>query len=129
MIAISTKLKILIIEDDRLLNKVMELQLNVAGFEVRSAHSGEQALELIAQSLPDLVLLDVSLPELDGFGIIEILRKSPRTAKIPVIVHTSLLLSEEEKLLLILGPTKFISKSTAYSKKITDVLSELITEI
>lgn len=129
MIAISTKLKVLIIEDDRLLNKVMELQLNVAGFAVRSAHSGEQALELIAQSLPDIILLDVSLPELDGFGIIEILRKSPRTAKIPVIVHTSLLLSEEEKLLLILGPTKFISKTTAYSKKITDVLSELITEI
>lgn len=129
MIATSKKFKILIIEDDRLLNKVMDLQLNVAGFEVRCALSGEQALELIEEALPDLILLDVSLPEMDGFGIIEKLKKSPRTSNLAVIVHTSLLLSEDEKLRLILGPTKFISKTTAYSNKITEVLGELIAQL
>ncbi len=129
MSSVVRDIEVLIVEDDMLLNKVMTVQLKLGGIKVRNAFNGEQALSLIAQAVPSLLLLDVTVPALDGFGVIAALRSSDKTSSIPLIIHTALDLTEQEKLTLVLGPTKFITKSTAYSDKIIGLIDELVTPI
>lgn len=125
----SGNINILIVEDDALLNKVMTLQLKLSGLLVRSAFTGEQALSMIAISMPDLLLLDVTMPSLDGYGVVAALMSSEKTSSIPLIIHTTLDLTTEEKKALTLGPTKFITKSTAYSDKIIGLIDEMLAPI
>ena len=117
---------ILIVEDDHMLNRVMVLQLQAAGRSVRSAKTGAIALRLIEDRIPSVLILDVGLPDLTGPEIAARLRQNPLTASIPLIVHTSLDLSEQEKEQLRLGPSRFVTKATAFSDRLAELLSEVI---
>jgi two-component system alkaline phosphatase synthesis response regulator PhoP len=119
------EMDILIVEDDNMLNHVMSLQLQVAGYSVRSARSGTQALKMIKDRVPSVLILDVGLPDMSGQDLIAELRQNPATYSLPLIVHTTLDLSEEEKTQMQLGPSRFVTKATAFS----DRLGELITEV
>ncbi len=78
--------RILIVDDERDLSQMMAELLTDAGFETRSADSGQQALTDIQADPPDLVLLDVNMPELDGFEVAAMLKSDPATATIPIIM-------------------------------------------
>jgi len=82
--------KILLAEDSRLLRTAATSVLEGRGFTVYAAADGEQALELAREHHPDLVLLDLILPKLQGFEVLQQLRQAPETAQIPVIVLSSL---------------------------------------
>lgn len=82
--------KILIVEDNSELLELMRLGLKQAGFRIDTATNGVEALELVRSTPPDLVVLDLVLPELDGFAVCDRLRKEEATASIPVIVLTGL---------------------------------------
>ena len=82
--------KILIVEDNSELLELMRLGLKQAGFRIATATNGLEALELARSAAPDLVVLDLVLPELDGFAVCDRLRKEEATAGIPVIVLTGL---------------------------------------
>jgi DNA-binding response OmpR family regulator len=70
------------------MTELIAFSLGAAGYEVDQAHDGAEALEKAQKNHPDLIVLDVMLPEIDGFSVCEILRKSPATADIPVILLT-----------------------------------------
>jgi DNA-binding response OmpR family regulator len=120
---------VLVVEDDSLLNKVMTLQLEHEGMTVRRAFNGEEALSLIKAMVPSIMILDVKLPIVDAFGVIEELRKSSKTSKIPLIIHTSQDLSSLDQSRLTLGPSKFVTKSTGYSDGFADLIRTLVLEI
>jgi len=82
--------KILIVEDNSDLLAVLRLSLKQAGFAVATATDGIEALKKARSISPDLILLDLVLPELDGFAVCETLRKDAATAAVPVIVLTGL---------------------------------------
>ena len=82
--------KILVVEDNTELLELLRLNLKAAGFAVATATNGIEALKKAHSLLPDLVLLDLVLPELDGFAVCETLRKGAATASIPIIVLTGL---------------------------------------
>jgi two-component system, OmpR family, phosphate regulon response regulator PhoB len=82
--------KILIVEDNTGLLELLRLNLKAAGFAVATATNGVEALKKAHSLSPDLVLLDLVLPELDGFAVCESLRKGPATASVPIIVLTGL---------------------------------------
>ena len=82
--------KILVVEDNTELLKLLRLNLKAAGFAIATATNGIEALKKAHSVSPDLVLLDLVLPELDGFAVCETLRKGPTTASIPIIVLTGL---------------------------------------
>jgi threonine synthase len=90
--------KIAIVEDTtearRLIRRILQSQGN---FTILEAANGREGLDLIQRELPDLVILDLMMPELDGFGVIEALRAKQETATIPVIVVTAKELTSEEK--------------------------------
>ena len=82
--------KILVVEDDPDLVELLSFNLRGCGFAVSTAGDGLDALKKARAITPDLILLDLMLPELDGFGVCEILRREPETAKIPIIMVTAM---------------------------------------
>jgi len=105
------KLKVAIVEDDEILAKVITEELKEAGFKVFGAMDGEEGLEVVKSKKPDLVLLDVMIPKMDGFQVLETMKKSPETQKIPVIMLTMLGGDEDIKKGLKLGANDYIVKS------------------
>jgi DNA-binding response OmpR family regulator len=82
--------KILIVEDNSELLELMRLGLKQAGFRIATASNGVDALKLARSGAPDVMVLDLVLPELDGFAVCDSLRKDPATASLPLIVLTGL---------------------------------------
>jgi CheY-like chemotaxis protein len=82
--------RILLAEDDRFLRKAAEATLRRRGFTVLVAVDGEEALRLARTEAPDLVLLDLIMPKLQGFEVLRALKQDPATAPIPVIVLSNL---------------------------------------
>lgn len=81
--------KILIVEDEESLLKLESILLSTKGYLVRGAASGTAALEAVAEDPPDLILLDVMLPEMDGFQVCERIKADPATSHIPIILLTA----------------------------------------
>jgi CheY-like chemotaxis protein len=81
---------ILLVEDDRFLRKAAEATLRRHGFIVRTAADGEEALQRVRDEVPDLVLLDLIMPKLQGFEVLRILKQDPATKQIPVVVLSNL---------------------------------------
>jgi DNA-binding response OmpR family regulator len=98
------KKKILLVDDERAILKILSIKLRVSGYEVLTALNGEEALELVVSAAPDLVLLDIIMPGIDGF---EVLRRVP-VATLPVIVFSAR--SENSAEALRLGARAFIAK-------------------
>ena len=83
-------LRILIVDDEAINLKLVSRLLEIEGYEVRSARSGEAALRLIEQTPPDLALLDVRMPDMEGYELCRRLRQNPLTAGIPIVMLTAL---------------------------------------
>lgn len=114
-------LKIVLVEDDELLAIAIKTELVSNGFIVQHASDGLEALNLIEQTNPDVLLLDVSVPQLNAFGIVERLRNT-RFSNLPLVVHTSWELTTDEKAQLTLGKTEVISKIKACSSELIDII-------
>ena len=82
--------KILIVDDNTDLLTVLRLGFSKSGFVVRTADNGVDALKKVRSFAPDLILLDLIMPEMDGFAVCETLKKNPATADIPIVVLSGL---------------------------------------
>lgn len=81
--------KILAVDDERHIVRLVEVNLQRAGYEVVTAFDGREALEKVKSEHPDLVVLDVMMPYMDGFEVLKNLKADPATAEIPVIMLTA----------------------------------------
>ena len=79
---------LLVVEDDPSIRELLATSLRFAGFEVSTAATGNEALRAVERRSPDLVLLDVRLPDADGFNILERIRNNQKILKLPVIMMT-----------------------------------------
>ena len=102
--------KILLVEDSRYLRTASRRLLTQAGFSVVEASDGEEALRQVRESQPDLIILDMLLPKLGGEHVLQALRQDPATARLPVIVLSSLSQKNAGKLKKA-GATAYIEKS------------------
>jgi len=84
-----SKEKILLVEDDKNISKLVKYNLEKAGFEVNAADRGEKAIEMLDRAPVDLVVLDIMLPEIDGFEVCKRLRQAEGTKNIPIIMLTA----------------------------------------
>ena len=87
---ITMPLRILVVDDENINLRLVSRLLEMEGYEVVSAQSGEAALHLIEQTAPDLALLDVMMPVMDGYELCRRLRQNPVTAQIPIVMLTAL---------------------------------------
>lgn len=121
-------MKILVIEDSRMLRLAMEKSLSKAGYEVTSVGDGQMGLEMAQSMHPDLILLDMMLPTLEGTGVLRQLRNSPSTKLIPVIVLSGLSQKNEQKLKTA-GATAYFEKSKLDFDSKSGELVHLVEEV
>ncbi len=81
--------KILAVDDERHIVRLVQVNLQRAGYEVVTAYDGKEALEKVEAEHPDMVILDVMMPYMDGFEVLKQLRKNPSTRELPVIMLTA----------------------------------------
>jgi len=87
--------KILYVEDEPDIRTIAVMSLEMGGFEIQSCDSGKAALDVVDQFNPDLILLDVMMPNMDGPATLAALRKNPKSQKIPVVFMTAKVQSQE----------------------------------
>ncbi len=103
--------KILLVEDDTALAGVYRARLELEGFIVEEVHNGEKALSSAISFKPDLVLLDAMMPKITGFDVLDILRNTPETTNIRVIMLTALSQPKDKERAEILGVDDYLVKS------------------
>jgi PleD family two-component response regulator len=106
-----TMKKVLVVEDDRFLGSAYKAKLVRSGFDVQLATDGDEALTALQSFAPDIILLDLVMPNRDGFSALEAIRQNPATAGTPVIVASNLGQKEDLDRAMALGANDFIIKS------------------
>lgn len=105
------KKKILLVEDDEMLASVYRARLEMEGFDVYEVHDGEQALSSAIAYRPDLILLDAMMPKISGFDVLDILKNTPETMNITVIMLTALSQAKDKERAESLGVDEYLVKS------------------
>lgn len=105
------KKKILLVEDDTALASVYVSRLELEGFDVRHVPNGEEALSAAVEYHPDLILLDAMMPKISGFDVLDILRNTPETANMRVIMLTALSQNKDKERAESLGVDDYLVKS------------------
>lgn len=118
--------KILIVEDDKFLRELISQKLIKVGFEIITAEDGETALKIIIDNKPALVLLDLIMPGIDGFGVLTEMKKNEETEKIPVIILSNLGQKEEIEKGMRLGATDFMIKAQFSPNEIVDKVKSIL---
>lgn len=116
--------KILIIEDEKTLARALELKLSLSGFEVMVVFNGEDGIVLLKKQLFSLVLLDLIMPKMDGFAVLEILKS--KKIKTPVIVLSNLSQQNDVKRTKEYGVEDFFIKSNTPINKIVERVIEIL---
>ncbi|MDQ7839994.1 MAG: response regulator [bacterium] len=81
--------RILVVDDDPDITVVVRMVLEAAGYQVETAPDGEEGLERVRREVPDLIILDMLMPRLDGYGVVRALKEKPRWASIPIVIFTA----------------------------------------
>ncbi|MDD9972677.1 MAG: response regulator, partial [Candidatus Poribacteria bacterium] len=82
--------KILVVDDEPRNVRILQIQLNARGYTVYTAADGLQALEVVKEEMPDLILLDINMPKMDGFEVVKHVRANEATEFIPIVMITAL---------------------------------------
>ena len=117
-----TKKKILLVEDDAALANVYKTRLEMEGFDVNHVGNGEEALTAAIQYRPDLIVLDVMMPKINGFDVLDLLRTRPETASMRVIMLTALSQAKDKERAEKLGADDYLVKSQVV---ISDVVARI----
>lgn len=120
--------KILIIEDDTAISSMYEMKLQGQGYEVRIARDGEKGLELSKSFLPELILLDILLPNMDGDEMLQRLRETEWGASIRVIILTNLSKSEAPSSLRLLNVDRYVVKAHHTPTQVADIVQEVLVK-
>lgn len=118
--------KILLVEDDVSLRDVYSARLQAEGYVIVVAANGEEALAMAVKEKPDLVLLDVMMPRISGFDVLDILRSTPETAKVKVIMMTALSSPEDQDRGQKLGVDRYLVKSQVTLEEVVTTIADVL---
>lgn len=116
--------KILLVEDDDALANVYMMRLEAEGFETRRVSNGEDALAAAQDFKPDLILLDVMMPKVSGFDVLDILRNTPQTANVKIIILTALSQESDRERAKTLGADDYLVKSQVVIADVIDRIKQ-----
>jgi len=121
--------KILFIEDEPTLQKAINKFLENKGYETTSATDGELGIKMAKKILPDLILLDIILPKMNGFEVLKELKKDESTKNIPIIVLTNLEGSADVEKAISLGAKDYLVKANYELSEIAEKISKTLNQI
>ncbi|MDD5693657.1 MAG: response regulator [Patescibacteria group bacterium] len=114
--------KLLLVEDDMALRDIYSTRFLAEGYEVVTASDGEQALTVAVKEKPDLILLDVMMPKISGFDVLDILRTTPETKDCKIVIMTALSQPADVEKGKMLGADEYLVKSQV---TLTDVVEKI----
>lgn len=117
--------KIVVIEDDPLIQKLISQTLRREGYEVVTANDGSAGLRTVMETNPNLVVLDISMPGLDGYQVCQHLRSDPATANLPIIMVTAMARPADQRRGFETGADDYLPKPFALADLVTRVQSLL----
>lgn len=120
----NTQKTILLVEDDDNLANVYQTRLEAEGFRVVRVANGEDALQAALQSKPSLILLDVMMPKVSGFDVLDILRNTPETAQVKIIMLTALSQDTDRERAQALGVDDYLIKSQVVIADVVDRIKQ-----
>lgn len=121
------KKKILLVDDEKDLVESVTMRLEHAGYEVVPSYDGVDAFERVRKEKPDIIILDIMLPKMDGYKVCGLLKKDARYAKIPIVMFTAKAHDADEKLAREVGADAYIVKPFE-AKTLLDKISELLAQ-
>ena len=122
----SKQTHILIVEDDLFLAEIYQKKFEMEGFKVSMANDGEKAVTDIKKKLPDLVLLDILLPKLDGFSVLEAIKSDSASKDIPIILLTNLGQQDDVQRGLEKGAADYLIKTHFKPSEVVDKVRKLL---
>ena len=117
--------KILIAEDDLMISEIYQKKFTEKGYEVLTAFSGDQVLEIVKKQKVDIILLDLLIPKMDGFAVIQNLRNGKYDPEIKIIVSSNLSEREDRAKVMTLGANGFVTKSQYTPSEMVDEIKRL----
>lgn len=118
--------KVVVVEDDKLLAEIYQTRLELAGFQCMVAYDGVTGLQLIKQELPDLVVLDIMLPQMSGDQVLEAMRASDWGKDIKVLIATNISEAEAPEGLRKLDFERFIIKANLEHNQLAEIVTETL---
>ena len=118
--------KIMVEEDDASLREIYSIRITAEGYEVVSAGDGEEALAMAVREKPDLILSDVMMPKISGFDMLDILRSTPETAGIKVVMMTALSADDQRARGERLGADRYLVKSQVGIEDVVNTIHEVL---
>ena len=118
--------KVMVVEDDASLREIYSIRITAEGYDVVSAGDGEEALAVAVREKPDLILSDVMMPKISGFDMLDILRTTPETSKIKVVMMTALSAEDQRQRGERLGADRYLVKSQVGIEDVINVIHEVL---
>lgn len=118
--------KIMLVEDDKSLREIYSIRLVAEGYNIVSAGDGEEGLALAVQEKPDLIIADVMMPKISGFDMLDILRATPETKNIKVIMMTALSSDDQRQRGEALGADRYLVKSQVGIEDVVNTVHDLL---
>lgn len=118
--------KILVAEDDKYLANAYRVKLAREGYEVRIVFNGQEVIKALEEFMPDLIILDIIMPIMDGYSVLEYLKKTPTLRDIPVIIASNLGQSEDIVKATKLGADDYIVKTDLSMKKVSEKIQAVL---
>lgn len=119
-------MKVMVVEDDAALREIYSIRITAEGYEVVSAGDGEEALAVAVREKPDLILSDVMMPKISGFDMLDILRSTPETANIKVVMMTALSSDDSRARGERLGADRYLVKSQVGIEDVVNTIHEVL---
>ncbi len=118
--------KVMVVEDDASLREIYSIRITAEGYDVVSAGDGEEALAVAVREKPDLILSDVMMPKISGFDMLDILRSTPETANIKVVMMTALSAEDQRQRGERLGANRYLVKSQVGIEDVINTIHEVL---
>ena len=119
-------MKIMVVEDDAALREIYSIRITAEGYDVVSAGDGEEALAMAVREKPNLILSDVMMPKISGFDMLDILRATPETASIKVVMMTALSSDDQRQRGERLGADRYLVKSQVGIEDVVNTIHEVL---
>ncbi|MFZ0864151.1 MAG: response regulator [Candidatus Sulfotelmatobacter sp.] len=120
-------IKVLVAEDSAVNRELLRELLEARGYEVLEACDGQEALQMIAQTQPELLLLDIGMPVMDGFAVVGKIRENPLLAQLPVVAVTAYAMRGDRERILNAGFDGYLSKPVNRSS-LSEELDRILTQ-
>ena len=117
--------KILVVEDEKVLNSAYQTILEKTGYDVRVAYDGNEALEVLEEFSPDIILLDLKMPNLDGIGFLKAYKERDDKNRSKIILFSNYDLQQEIDEAYNLGADKYVLKAWASPKDLLKIIDEI----